>query len=106
MQVWSDRRLLDLLKIEIPIIQAPMAGSDSVALARSGASTGALGALACALLSAANVREAVSALRQDGPHPFNLNFFCHTMEAPGKAALNRWKTFHQQHYEKWGLNID
>src|SRR3569833_343715 len=106
MQVWSDRRLLDLLNIEIPIIQAPMAGSDSVALARSVSSAGALGSLACALRSPVNVREAVSALRQDGPHPFNLNFFCHTMDAPGEAALNRWKTFLHPHYEKWGLNID
>jgi len=30
MQNWPDRRLLELLKIEIPIVQAPMAGSDSV----------------------------------------------------------------------------
>jgi len=28
MQDWPDRRLLDLLHIEIPIIQAPMAGSE------------------------------------------------------------------------------
>jgi hypothetical protein len=26
MKNWPDRRLLDLLKLEIPIIQAPMAG--------------------------------------------------------------------------------
>ncbi len=51
MQNWPDRRLLDLLKIEIPIIQAPMAGFDSVALTRSVSSAGALGSLACALLS-------------------------------------------------------
>jgi hypothetical protein len=56
MQHWPDRRLLDLLNIESPIIQAPMAGSDSVALARSVSSAGALGSLACALLgSGANV---------------------------------------------------
>ena len=50
MASWPDRRLLDLLNLEIPIIQAPMAGSDSVALARSVSSTGALGSLAAALL--------------------------------------------------------
>ena len=59
MHSWPDRRLLDLLKIELPIIQAPMAVSDSVALARSVSSTGALGSLACALLSPDEVREAV-----------------------------------------------
>ena len=74
MSQWPDRRLLDLLNIDIPIIQAPMAGSDSVALARSVSSTGALGSLACALLTADRVREAMHALRDEMAQPFNLNF--------------------------------
>src|SRR3984957_11205807 len=82
MQDWPDRRLLDLLNIGIPIIQAPMAGSDSIALARSVSPTGALGSLACALLSPDAVRDAMRTLRLEMTHPFNLNFFCHTMEAP------------------------
>lgn len=86
MQTWPDRRLLELLKLEIPIIQAPMAGSDSVALARSVSSTGALGSLACALLSPDQLREAVRTLRQGMTKPINLNFFCHTMEAPDSAS--------------------
>lgn len=106
MQQWPDRRLLDLLKIEIPIIQAPMAGSDSIALARSVSSTGALGSLACALLSPDGVREAMGALRHEMTRPFNLNFFCHTMEAPDAAAREKWKSFLRPHYERWGLNIE
>ena len=106
MQGWPDRRLLDLLKIEIPIIQAPMAGSDSVELARAVLSTGALGSLACALLSPDDVREAVSALRREMARPFNLNFFCHTMEAPDRAAMERWKKFLRPHYERLGLDIE
>ena len=51
MQRWPNRRLLDLLNLEHPIVQAPMAGADSVALARAVSSTGALGSLAAALLS-------------------------------------------------------
>ncbi len=35
METWPNRRLLDLLKLDIPIIQALMAGSDSVPLAQS-----------------------------------------------------------------------
>jgi nitronate monooxygenase len=103
---WPDRRILDLLKIEVPIIQAPMAGSDSVALARSVSSTGALGSLACALLSLDQVREAVRALREGMPRPFNLNFFCHTMEAPDSAATERWKNFLRPHYQRLGLDIE
>jgi nitronate monooxygenase len=106
MQQWPDRRLLDLLNIEIPMIQAPMAGSDSVALARSVSSTGALGSLACALLGVDDVREAVRSLRHEMTRPFNLNFFTHTMEPPDAAALEKWKSFLAPHYKRWGLDID
>lgn len=75
---WPNRRLRDLLDIEMPIIQAPMAGSDSVDLARSGSSTGALGSLAYALLSPDAVRENARAIREGLNRPLNLNFFCHT----------------------------
>ncbi len=93
METWPDRRLLDLLKLDIPIIQAPMAGSDSVSLAQSVSASGALGSLACALLSAKEIREAVSTIRGVTARPFNLNFFCHTMEPPSLAAEDRWKSF-------------
>jgi nitronate monooxygenase len=106
MQNWPNRRILDLLKIEIPIIQAPMAGSDSVALARSVSSTGALGSLACALLSAEDVREAVSNIRDGMTRPFNLNFFCHTMTPPDAGAIERWKEFLKPHYERLGLDSE
>jgi nitronate monooxygenase len=106
MNDWPDRRLLELLNIEIPIIQAPMAGSDSVALARGVSSTGALGSLACALLSPADIRDATGRLRDGMIRPFNLNFFCHRMEPPDAADLERWKSFLRPHYTKWGLDIE
>jgi len=106
MQPWPDRRLLDLLKLEIPIIQAPMAGSDSVALARNVSSTGALGSLACALLSPDDVRKAVGALRSGMSRPVNLNFFCHNMERPDAAAIEKWERFLRPHYERLGLDIE
>lgn len=105
-QHWPDHRLLDLLNIKLPIIQAPMAGFDSVALARSVSSTGALGSLACALLDPDAVRESTRALRHEMPRPFNLNFFCHTMEIPDFAAIERWKAFLRPHYERLGLDIE
>ncbi len=106
MKSWPDRRLLELLKLEIPILQAPMAGSDSVALARSVSSSGALGSLACALLSPEDVRGAMHKLRDGMDRPFNLNFFCHTMAPPDAAAIEKWKRFLRPHYERLGLNIE
>ena len=106
MQSWPDRRLLELLRLEVPIIQAPMAGADSVALARSVSSTGALGSLACALLSPDGVREAARALRQGMDAPIHLNFFCHTMSVLDSAANETWKNFLQSHYERLELDIE
>jgi nitronate monooxygenase len=106
MKNWPSRRLLDLLQLELPIIQAPMAGSDSIALTRSVCSAGALGSLACALLSVNDIREASRAIRQGTPRPFNLNFFCHMMDVPDSAAKERWKSFLRSHHERLGLDID
>ncbi len=106
MSAWPNRMLLDLLQIEVPIIQAPMAGSDSVALARSVCSAGALGSLACALLSAREIRDAAREIRQHVSRPFNLNFFCHTMQPPDAVAQENWRKFLRPHYERLALDID
>lgn len=50
--MWPDNRLINLFDIELPIIQAPMAGSAFWDLAVAVSESGGLGYLACALLSA------------------------------------------------------
>jgi len=41
--MWPDRRILELFDIEIPIIQAPMAGPGTAPLALAVSDAGALG---------------------------------------------------------------
>ena len=43
--MWPDRRILDLFKIELPIVQAPMAGVMDAELVIAAAQAGALGSL-------------------------------------------------------------
>lgn len=50
--IWPNQRLLDLLGIDLPIIQAPMAGLATSAMAAAVAEVGGLGSLGCAVLSA------------------------------------------------------
>ena len=45
--MWPDRRILDLLKTEFPIVLAPMAGVMDADLAIAAAEGGALGSLPC-----------------------------------------------------------
>ena len=73
---WPDRRLLDLLGIALPILQAPMAGSSTVEMASAGGRAGGLGALPCALISPEAAREQVARFREAVAGPLNLNFFC------------------------------
>jgi nitronate monooxygenase len=61
--MWPDRRLLDLLNIEHPIIQAPMAGVQDWALVAAVSEAGGLGSLPCAMLGADKVREEAGKIR-------------------------------------------
>jgi NAD(P)H-dependent flavin oxidoreductase YrpB (nitropropane dioxygenase family) len=75
--MWPDRRLLDLIKTELPIVVAPMAGAMDAELVIAAAQGGALGSLPCAMLSAEEAREQVNIIRQRVSAPINMNFFCH-----------------------------
>ncbi len=89
--MWPDRRLCDLLGTEHPIIQAPMAGSDTPALAAAVANAGGMGSIGCAMMTPERVREVHAEARGATNGALNLNFFCHA--APGfdeqKAARAR-----------------
>jgi NAD(P)H-dependent flavin oxidoreductase YrpB (nitropropane dioxygenase family) len=74
-------RLCDLLAIEWPIIQAPMAGSQDNELALAVAAAGALGSRPCATLDAVSLEAQLPGLR-DACGPINLNFFCHSSPRP------------------------
>ncbi|XOT94927.1 nitronate monooxygenase, partial [Alcaligenes pakistanensis] len=77
MYIWPNHTLLDLLHIEQPIVQSPMAGAQDSELAIAVARAGGLGSLACAMLSPEQIREQVGLFRQAVSAPINLNFFCH-----------------------------
>src|SRR5712671_7378868 len=54
---WSDRRLLDLLKIDHPIIQAPMGFHVSPDMPAAVCGSGGLGSFPCAPLTPAQLRD-------------------------------------------------
>jgi len=89
--MWPDRRLLELLKIELPIVQAPVAGAMDWQLAAAAAEAGALGSLTCAMLNAEQVREQLGKIRAHTKKPINLNFFCHTPPVLNNAREARWR---------------
>jgi nitronate monooxygenase len=75
--MWPDNRIRNLLRIELPIIQAPMAGAAFSEMVIGVSEAGGLGSLACALLTADQIIEEVKIIRQKTSRSINLNFFCH-----------------------------
>lgn len=70
-------RLCALLGVRVPILQAPMAGYATPALAAAVGNAGGLGALGSATLSIADMAAQVAAFRAHSNAGINLNFFCH-----------------------------
>jgi nitronate monooxygenase len=104
--VWPDHRLLDLLGVEIPIVQAPMAGAQGAALAVAVSEAGGLGSVPCSLLDDDGVRSEVAACRAGTSRPFNLNFFCHAKATADVAAETRWRDVLMPYYAEFGLGAD
>src|SRR5437867_3543909 len=61
--MWPDRRILDLLKIEHPILLGPMASAVDDRLAIAVAQGGGLGAIPCAMITAEQLREQLGKFR-------------------------------------------
>jgi nitronate monooxygenase len=102
--MWPDRRFLDLVKTEFPIVLSPMAGVMDADLVIAAAQGGALGSLPCAMLSVVKAREQVNIIRQRVSAPVNMNFFCHNAVAADPAREAGWKQRLKSYYEEFGLD--
>jgi nitronate monooxygenase len=78
-------RLCALLGLRVPILQAPMAGYATPALAAAVGNAGGLGALGSATLSLPEMAAQVAAFRGLSNAGINLNFFCHPEPVAGDA---------------------
>jgi nitronate monooxygenase len=101
--MWPDPRLCDLLGVEHPVIQAPMVGSCTPALASAVANAGGLGSLGCGGKSADTVRREAEAIRAGTNRPFNLNFFVIGPERTDPAVLQDARERLKPWYDDLGL---
>lgn len=103
--MWPNRSLLDLIGMELPVIQAPMAGASSSAMAIAVSNAGGLGSLPCALLDASKAYSEIEFIRQHTSRPINVNFFCHTTPEPDRVAQEAWKECLAGYYTELGLDL-
>jgi nitronate monooxygenase len=97
-------RITDLFGIELPVIQAPLAGVQGSALAIAVSKAGGLGSLPCAMLAPEAIRKEVEAIRAATDRPYNLNFFCHTPPVPDPAREARWRAALAPYYAELGID--
>jgi nitronate monooxygenase len=102
--MWPDRRLIELFTIELPIVQAPIAGAMDFELAAAAAEAGALGSLPCAMLNADQARDQMAKIRARTKKPINLNFFCHTQPVLNNAREAGWRDRLAPYYRELGID--
>ena len=83
--------LQSLVGVELPIIQAPMAGVQGAALAVAVSNAGGLGSLPCAMLKLDTLRKELAAIRAQTSRPFNVNFFCYALASPDAEREAVWR---------------
>ena len=106
MSTWPDTRILDLLGIDVPIIQAPMAGATTPAMVIAANQAGALGSMPAAALSTEQLREALATIRQGSTRPINVNFFCHQPPLVDDERDRQWKHLLEPYYRELGADFD
>ena len=92
-----------LFGVELPIIQAPMAGVQGSALAVAVSNAGGLGSLPCAMLSLEALRGELATLKAQTARPFNVNFFCHQPPQVDVGREARWRAALAPYYTELGL---
>jgi nitronate monooxygenase len=102
--MWPDRRILDLFRIEHPILLSPMAGAMDWELAAAVSEGGGLGSIPCAMLSMERAREEIAQVRAKISAPINLNFFTHKPAAPDNAREASWRDRLAPYYREFGLD--
>lgn len=98
-----DRQFLDRLGVEHPIIQAPMAGVSTPALAAAVSNAGGLGSIGVGATDANGARDMIAAIRAATNRGFNVNVFCHKPAVANAAIEKAWLERLAPEFERFGV---
>lgn len=94
--------LMQRLSLEVPVVQAPMAGVSTPRLAAAVSEAGALGSLGIGAMTVSAARDAIRQTRQLTQRPFGVNVFCHaSVPLPAKEAAD-WLHWLEPEFERFG----
>lgn len=94
----------ELFGIQLPIIQAPMAGVQASALTIAVSQAGGLGSLPCAMLTHDALRTELAAIATSGIKAYQINFFAHTPPVPDAAREAAWRESLAPYYREFGID--
>ncbi len=87
---WRSTALTKALGLDLPIVQAPMAGGwTTTALVIAVSRAGGLGSIAGAMLSPDALREQIRAVRSATEKPFAVNLFA-PLPTPAERGMAKW----------------
>ncbi len=96
---------LGQLGIDLPIIQAPMAGVATPELAAAVSNAGALGSIAVGATDATGARTLIARVRAITDRPFNVNVFVHAPPQPDPLREAKWLTGLAPYFQAVGATI-
>jgi nitronate monooxygenase len=91
------------LGLSSPIIQAPMAGVTTPALAAASSNAGALGFLGVGAMTAQAARKAIADTRALTQRPFGVNVFCHEPAVGDAAVEAAWLEYLAPVFREFGV---
>lgn len=84
------------------LVQAPMAGVSTPALAAAVSNAGGLGSIAVGHLDASVARQQIEATQALTDRPFGVNVFCHRPAPPDPEVERVWLDYLEPHFTRYG----
>ena len=94
--------LLRKLGIELPIVQAPMAGVSTPEMAAIVSNAGGLGSIGVGPVDAETTRQMIAVVRSGTDRPFNVNVFCNQPAVPDAAREAAWLVRLEPEFARYG----
>ena len=94
--------LRESLGLAVPLIQAPMAGVSTPALAAAVSNAGALGSLGLGASDATGAHAMIAETRERTGRPFAVNLFVHATPVPNAAREAAWLDCLAPHFASYG----
>jgi nitronate monooxygenase len=94
--------MLDTLGVTLPIVQAPMAGVSTPALAAAVSNAGGLGSIGIGATDPSGAHKMIEELRALTDRAFNVNVFVHETPQPDRAREAAWLDALRPYFDAFG----